>query len=111
MLEAQDEAEVEWRGVGLGHVDGQTGRSVGECGGPMRQLITRLQLHLKRCADGLQVRGEGELLPLAGEGARSLGPELAFDFLLPRGWILARGLNLPRFWQDWRKKFPNETAW
>jgi hypothetical protein len=111
MLETQDEAEMEWRGVGLGHVDGQTGRSVGECGGPMRQLITRLQLHLKRCADGLQVRGEGELLPLAGEGARSLGPELAFDFLLPRGWILARGLNLPRFWQDWRKKFPNETAW
>jgi hypothetical protein len=111
MLETQDEATMEWRGVGLGHVDGQTGRSVGECGGPMRQLITRLQLNLKRCAEGLQVRGEGELLPLAGEGARSLGPELAFDFVVPRGWILARGLNLPRFWQDWRKEFPNETAW
>jgi hypothetical protein len=111
MLDTQDEAYLEWRGAGLGHVDGQTGRSVGECGGPMRQPISRLHLHLKRSAEGLQVRGEGELVPLAGDGARSLGPELAFDFLLPRGWILARGLNLPRFWQDWRKEFPNETAW
>ena len=110
MLETADEAEMEWRGVGIGHVDGQTGRSVGECGGSMRQHLSALQLRLKRSGEGLHVRGRGKLVPLAADRARSLGPDLAFEFLLPRGWILARGLGL-RFWQDWRKDFPNDTAW
>lgn len=111
MLADRDEAELELRGAGIGHVDGQTGRSVGECGGPMRQLLTELRVHLRRSAEGLHVRGQGTLSPLAGDPGRSLGPEVAFEHLLPRGWILARGLDLPRFWQDWRRDFPDETAW
>ena len=112
MLENREDAEVSLSGAGLGHVDGQTGRSVGECGGPMRQPISRLRLSLKRSRDGLLVRGEGALEPLAPDpGARSLGPDLSFDFLIPRAWILARGLPLHDFRTDRKKEFPGADTW
>lgn len=111
MLGSGDVAEMEWRGAGIGHVDGQTGRSVGECGGPKRQLISRLGLRLSRSREGLQVTGRGELAPLAEDPSSSLGPELSFDFLIPRGWILATGAKLPGFWLDWRRDFPDPENW
>ena len=112
MLGQNGEAEIDQVGAGLGHVDGQTGRSVHECGGYKRQAINRLRLRLKRSSEGLVVSGRGELAPLArGEGSTSLGPKLQFEFMVPRAWILARGLKLPGFWEDRKKEFPSADTW
>ena len=112
MLGNRDEAEIALTGAGIGHVDGQTGRSVGECGGHMRQPISRLRLGLKRSREGLLVRGEGALEPLDPDpGGRSLGPDLSFEFLIPRAWILARGLPIQGFRDDRKKEFPGAETW
>ena len=112
MLEDREQAEIAMKGTGIGHVDGQTGRSVGECGGHMRQPIRFLRLRLERRRDGLLVAGEGALEPLAGDSAgRSLGPELRFEWLVPRAWILARGLPIRGFREDRKKEFPSEGTW
>lgn len=112
MLWNREEAEIALEGAGIGHVDGQTGRSVGECGGPKRQPIRRLMLRLKRSREGLLVSGQGELEPLAAaDTGTSLGPELRFEFLIPRAWILARGLDIPHIREERKKEFPGAETW
>lgn len=111
MLDQAEEAEIELAGAGIGQVDGQTGRSVGECGGPMTQPITRLRLSLARRPEGLAVAGIGELAPLHSDPQESLGPQLTFNFLIPRTWILARGIPLRGFWDSRKADFPSEDTW
>jgi hypothetical protein len=77
----------------------------------MRQQLTALRLRLTRRQDGLRVKGEGRLAPLGGDHSRSLGPQLRFVLEISRAWILARGLPLPRFWQEWKRDHPGDTAW
>lgn len=105
LLKHQDQVEVSFPS-GIGHIDGQTGRSVGECGGPMTQRIKRLDISMVRRPTELQIEGEGVLEPLASDPesvATSLGPRLRFSFSLQRTWLLARGIELPRFWDDWER--------
>ena len=111
MLEQSDSAEIDLSGAGLGHIDGDTGRDAYEYGSK-RQAILNLRLTLKRSRDGLLVEGRGGLAPLArSEGTPSLGPDLRFSLQIPRAWILARGLPLPRFWDDRRKEHPSADTW
>lgn len=113
LLDRRDQAEVSFRS-GIGHIDGQTGRSVGECGGPMTQDIRRLDIKLVRSPSELRIEGEGELEPLAPKLASvvgSLGPHLRFSFSLQRTWLLARGIELPRFWDDWKNELGVTDVW
>jgi hypothetical protein len=113
LLSRGDRADASFR-TGVGHVDGQTGRSVGECGGPMRQDICRLDLTLDRDAHELRIEGEAELEPLApalAASVGSLGPKLQFSFALSRTWLLARGIELPRFWDDWKRELGVNGVW
>lgn len=113
LLEREDRAEVSFRS-GIGHIDGQTGRSVGECGGPKTQDIRRLDVKLVRSPSELRIEGEGELEPLAPKLASvvgSLGPHLRFSFSLQRTWLLAHGIELPRFWDDWKKDLGLTGVW
>lgn len=113
LLAHDDHAHVSFR-TGIGYIDGQTGRSVGESGGPMRQSIRWLDLKLDRDPNELRIEGEGELEPLAPSSVasvRSLGPRLQFNFALPRTWLLARGIELPRFWNDWKKELGVTDVW
>lgn len=110
LLANDDHAEISFR-TGIGYIDGQTGRSVGECGGPRRQNIRWLDLKLDRYAHELRIEGEGELEPLSVASDRSLGPQLKFKFALSRTWLLARGIELPRFWDDWKKELGVTDVW
>lgn len=113
LLAHGDHAEISFR-TGIGYIDGQTGRSVGESGGPMRQNIRWLDLKLDRDAHELRIEGEGELEPLTPSpvaSERSLGPLLKFNFAFPRTWLLARGIELPRFWDDWKKELGVTDVW
>ena len=110
ILEAHDEAELEWRGGGAGHLDGRTGRDVYEYG-PRRQPLSSLQLRARRGQEGLRVEGRGELGPLQDGDGEPLGPKLQFDVMIPRAWFLMRGLPLRQFWADWKREFPSATTW
>ena len=113
LIARKDRAEVSFKS-GIGHINGQTGRSVGECGGPMTQAICHLELRLERSSSRLLVEGEGELEPLGSSNAsafRSLGPRLRFSFSLERAWLLASGIELPRFWDDWKRELGTSGVW
>jgi hypothetical protein len=113
LLAHSDRASVSFQ-AGIGQVDGQTGRSVGECGGPMTQAIRWLDIKLERNPHELHIEGKGELEPLAPSLASvvaSLGPRLRFTFALQRTWLLARGIELPRFYDDWRREFGSAAVW
>jgi hypothetical protein len=108
MLNGAEEATAHFTGAGIGWVDGVTGRDAYE--DPERQKILALNLHLKRTKKGLLVTGDGVFAPLAS-GKVSLGPEFSFKWLVPRAWILARGLPLTGFFRDREKEYPDAGTW
>lgn len=108
MLNGAEEAISHFAGAGIGCVEGVTGRDAYEY--PERQEILALNLHLKRTADGLLATGDGVLGPLVS-GEVSLGPEFRFEWLVPRAWILARGLTLNGFFSDRQKEHPDAETW
>lgn len=78
----------------------------------MRQNIRWLNLKLDRHPHELRIEGEGELDPLEPTASvSSLGPQLRFSFALSRTWLLACGIELPRFWDDWKRELGEPAVW
>ncbi|WP_296674821.1 hypothetical protein [Novosphingobium sp.] len=110
MLETNDTAEITVRGSGIGHIEGRTGRDAYEYGN-LQQDIDWLTLKLERTSDGLLIVGFGEFHPGKNGQSDQVGNKLEFNFYLPRKLILARGIPLPRFWEDRLREYPAEGAW
>lgn len=105
-LETQDEAEMRLHGSWLGHIVGKTGRDAYE-EGDQRQDLIWLDLKLQRTAAGLLIGGKGDF----GGGPRSpaarVGQYLDFAFFLPRRLLLARGMRVPRYANEWKRDLPD----
>lgn len=110
MLEFEDQTALSLRGSGIGYIEGRTGRDAYE-GGTLRQDLDWLALKLERNAEGLSIEGVGEFLPGKQGQSPSVGKALNFTLFLPRKLILARGLRLPRFWDDWKRELGAADIW
>jgi hypothetical protein len=110
MLEFEDQTAVSLTGAGIGHIEGRTGRDAYE-EGPLRQDLAWLNLALKRSGEGLQIEGSGEFLPGKRGESSHVGSALEFSVFLPRRLILALGLHLPRFWEDWKRELGTADIW
>jgi hypothetical protein len=109
MLVDVDDATVELKGAGIGHVDGRTGW-VYETGGPATQQISELQFRIRRRPDGLLLNGLGKLAPLSCAG-ESLGPDFSFEFTIPLAYLKMRGIRMPRYLEERRAILAGEDAW
>ncbi len=110
MLEQGDQAHLSLQGNGIGHILGRTGRDAYE-EGELRQEIDWLTLKLERSPRGLLIGGNGELQGgIRGQSAR-VGKTLDFALFLPRKLILAKGLKVPRCWDDWKRDYAEPGAW
>ena len=110
LIADRDDARVSFDSS-IGHLDGQTGRSVFESGGPMRQNFSRLELRVQRRRASVMVDGQAVLAPLVHDPHRSLGPRLNFAFSLNRTWLLAKGIRLPGSYEAWRDELPVDSVW
>lgn len=110
LLEVEDQVELSLHGAGLGHIVGRTGRDAYEYGN-LRQDLVWLTLKLQRSAAGLLVGGQGEFAPGANGESPRVGKSLDFAFFLPRKRILARGMPIPRCWDDWKRDLPDRSVW
>lgn len=110
MLEQGDHAHVSLQGSGIGYIEGRTGRDAYE-EGDLRQEIAWLTLKLERSTAGLLIGGNGELQGgIRGQSAR-VGKTLDFAIFLPRKLILAKGLKVPRCWDDWKHDHAEPGVW
>ena len=100
MLTAADEAVLEQKGAGIGHVQGLTGRDVGDSG-PHIQPISTVRTRLLRSGQGLQITVDGQLGEIQQKPSQAtLGPEFHGDFLIPTAFLLARGILLRNQWAE-----------
>ncbi|WP_260482146.1 hypothetical protein [Sphingomicrobium flavum] len=91
LLEKTPYARLAMAGDGIGHLDGQSGRSVYECGGYRRQQIERVEMTLDWDGEWLRLRADGLLAP----GGNDLGPELRVELDIHAHWLAAHG-RVPR---------------
>ena len=104
MLADADEAVLELRGAGIGHVQGVTGRDAYD-EGPHEQPITSAQIRLKRTDEGLRIAFDGELGELRQTPRQApLGPEIHGDFFVPAAFFFARGITLRDQWGERQKR-------
>jgi hypothetical protein len=105
MLAGKRHATLDLRGHGIGHVDGQTGRAVYECGGPKQQLMTACRIVLHRGDEGLEVELSGELEPPPqAERAESLGPGFDAGIFIPNDYMLLMQWFPPDLTREWRER-------
>ena len=94
MLTAADEAVLEQTGAGIGHVQGVTGRDVGDSG-PHIQPISAIRTRLLRSEQGLRITFDGEFGEMQQKPSQApLGPEFHGDFIIPTAFLWARGILL-----------------
>jgi hypothetical protein len=100
MLADADEAVLEQSGAGIGHVQGVTGRDVGDCG-PHIQPISAVRIRLSRSEEGLRITFDGTLGEIRQTPSQPvLGPEFHGDFLVPTAFLFARGILLRDQWAE-----------
>ena len=104
MLSATDEAVLEQRGAGIGHVQGVTGREVGDSG-PHMQSISAVRIRLLRSEDRLHITFDGELGEMQQKPSQApLGPEFHGDFVIPTAFLFARGILLRDQWAERQRR-------
>jgi hypothetical protein len=105
MLAVTDDVLLEQAGAGIGHVQGVTGRDVGDYG-PHIQSIAAVRTRLSRSQEGLRITFDGELGELRQGGVQApLGPHFTGDFLIPTAFLFARGIRLRDQWLERQRRF------
>ncbi|WP_265563601.1 hypothetical protein [Sphingomicrobium arenosum] len=85
LLYEKPSARVAMAGDGIGHLDGQSGRSVYECGGYMRQPIEEVLIDLDWDGTWLRIAAEGTLQQVE----RKLGPRFTAALDVHANWLSA----------------------
>lgn len=91
LLETKPHARLAMAGDGIGHLDGQSGRSVYECGGYRRQEIEQVEMTLNWDGDWLRLRAHGTL----STERYDLGPDFSLELDIHAHWLAANG-RVPR---------------
>jgi hypothetical protein len=104
LLADGDAAVLDQTGAGIGHVQGVTGRDVGDVG-PHIQPISAVSVRLNRSEEGLRISFDGKLGEVRQKPSRTpLGPEFHGDFLVPTAFLFARDILLRNQWAERQRR-------
>ena len=108
LLATADEAVLEQKGSGIGHVQGVTGRDVGD-EGPHIQAITAVRTRLVRSEEGVRITFDGKLGEMQQKPSSPvLGPEFHGDFMVPTAFLFARDVRLRNQWAEREKRLKRQ---
>ncbi|MCM8557241.1 hypothetical protein [Sphingomicrobium sediminis] len=85
LLYERPQARLALEGDGIGYLDGQSGRSVFECGGHMRQPIERIAIDLNWDGEWLSLKADGKIM----RQHRNFGPDVDVAIYFHAHWLAA----------------------